>query len=112
VTVRLLAEQETASANGYQVFDPVKEERAFERLYNACRAGGQTESICALNGFRVFHKYERWPTAGTNPLESFVVAGTAHVQPRVPENFRISNTNISRRFSIQWDPIGDQKTKL
>ena len=39
----LRAEQETASANGYKVFDPVSEEKAFERLYNACRAGGQTE---------------------------------------------------------------------
>ncbi len=35
-----------------------------------------------------------------------------NVQPRTPEDFRISNTNLGPRFSVSWDPGTNGKIKL
>lgn len=108
-------EKENISADGFVPFDPKEESKTFDAKMAACTGPNPTPTRladCARANFRAFHMYERWPIAGTSPMEPYATDPAVNVQVRTTETFRISNTNIGPRFSLSWDPRGDQKTKL
>lgn len=106
-------ERENVAAPGFAPFDPRAEALAYDAGYARCIGTNPNppRAACASANLKKYHKYERWPTIGTNPLPD-PDAPTAQIRPREAETFRISNTNLGPRFSISWDPRGDQKTKL
>lgn len=108
-------ERETVEADGFKFFDPEEEGKTYDEKFAACVGPNPTPGQlgdCARANFKEFHRYEKWPTSGTSLLEAYATNPAINTQPREPETFRISNTNIGPRFSVSWDPKGDQKTKL
>ena len=105
-------EQENMSADGFGHFDPAAEYAQFQKGYVECLAGGQNPDRCARANLHYFHKYERFPVTGTFPFRPNLEDQTVGLQPRIPEQFRTSNTNIGPRLSVSWDPGTNGKLKL
>jgi outer membrane receptor protein involved in Fe transport len=106
VSVRLgvRIENETLSAPGWVHVDPRAEYEEFRSKYDSCTANPATCTNAYVN---VFTRYQH-KTTGAAAFSRYL----DQVPPRQPENFRITNTNIGPRFSVSWDPKGDQKTKF
>lgn len=110
--VGIRAEQENLEAQGYEHFDPAAEYNQYLDAYNTCRAGGQNADRCARSSFHFFHTYDPFPAIGNSNIRNFVEDPTVGLQPRVVQDFRVSNTNIAPRFSVSWDPGTNGKMKL
>lgn len=105
-------DQENLEADGYEPLDPAREERQFRLNYERCiRAGSPgNPDRCARTGWFTYHTYEIFPAGGASAVRSIIETGG--VLPRVAERFRISNTNLSPRLSLTWDPGSRGNTKI
>ena len=107
------ADQENLEADGYEPFDPAREEKQYRNYYTRCVRGGTlpgTPDRCARGGWFYFHSYEIFPAGGASAVRSIIETGG--VLARQPERYRISNTNLSPRLSLTWSPGERGLTKV
>lgn len=107
------ADQENLEADGYEPFDPAREEKQYRKQYTRCvrdstLPGGPDR--CARSGWFWFHSYEIFPAGGASAVRSIIETGG--VLARKPERYRISNTNLSPRLSVNWSPGARGLTKV
>ena len=113
VSIRIGArvDQENLAADGYEPFDPAREEKQYRKNYARCvRLDPRNQDRCVRSGWFTFHTYEIFPAGGASAVRSIIETGG--VLPRVPERYRISNTNLSPRLAVTWAPGSNGATKV
>ena len=126
LTAGLRVDREEIQSDGVDVFDPAVEAATFrERYERDCRVPGASEGPCVRNlTTRIFTAYAnienfeeqlaevlntgtQWISLGSTAAQS-----AFWINQQGIEDLDITNTNLSPRLSLAWDPWNNGKTKF